>query len=61
MGWIYKGYQHTCHDVLKGSREKGIEVDKKRIKEEQEKRDKEFKDNIGINWGRANKLWQNFD
>jgi hypothetical protein len=46
---------------LEWSREKGIEVDKRRIEMEREKRDKEIREAFGYDWAKLNKRWANFD
>ena len=57
MGLLYKGFQSLAYTGLEKARKKGLEVDKQRIKNDRDKRDMEFRDNIGINWGYLNKTW----
>jgi hypothetical protein len=38
VGCLYKAYQKACFKSLEWSREKGIEVDKRRIEMEREKK-----------------------
>lgn len=59
MGCLYKAYQKACFKSLEWSREKGIEVDKRRIEMEREKKDKEIREAFGYDWAKLNKHWDN--
>lgn len=57
MGLFFKGFQKLAYTGLEKSREKGIKVDKERQKQRALKRQNEFDDTVGVNWGYLNKHW----